>query len=107
MRGVVINAKVLGDACRLGLTAAVEVLFEGVVDVGGDLVEDVEVIGLQISVGGFELGVHDELDAVVAWLELARVVLVRDDGQGAVVLPIGQLVGACADGVFAVGFDVF
>ena len=69
-------------------------------------IQHVELAREKVSVGGIELGVEDELHAIVLGFAVTLVAVIGNDGGAFVVGPLLQLVGAAAHGLFAVGVHV-
>ena len=69
-------------------------------------IQHVELAREEVSVGGVELGIEDELHALVLSLAVAFVAVIGNDGGAFVVGPLLQLVGSAAHGLFAVGIHV-
>ena len=69
-------------------------------------IQHVELTRKEVSVGGIELGVEDELHAIVLGFAVTLVAVIGNDGGAFVVGPLLQLVGAAAHGLFAIGVHV-
>ena len=98
------------DALRLGTGRGehfhILILLIGRVGGGGNLIQKIEVTGLNISVCRVQGRIEPEVDATVLRGEVALVIVVTNDLRALSMLPGNELIGTVANRLLAIRFRI-